>query len=185
MIFIIAEITPVMENVATATLNNNIQHRRIKMGPKRILTAYSIFLAIAITGISAGAAEHSHDSANHMHNAPDKNQKAVEFTLKEVMQDLAASIDRINSGILTNNRLMIMEGAHGIAHHPNPKGGLDPYIKKNADIVKKVAPEMDKQVHDTALEVANSATTATMKELQTKSAKILRGCVGCHDVFRD
>ena len=151
----------------------------------KTLIVLTLAFTMIISGKTSMAAEHQHNSAEHMHNAPSGDKKTLEFNLKEVMQDLAASIDRIQTGILTNNRLMIMEGAHGIAHHPNPKGGLAPYIKKNVDAVKKVAPEMDKQVHDTSLELADSATTASMKELQTKTAKILRGCVGCHDVFRD
>jgi hypothetical protein len=101
------------------------------------------------------------------------------------MEDLAANLSRIEYGILANNRLMIKEGAKGIAHHPSPKGGIQPYIKKNTKGLEQVIAKMDKQVHDNAVETAKGADSETMLKLQAKAGKIARGCVGCHNVFRD
>lgn len=130
------------------------------------------------------AAEHKQPSA-HSHGGDGHSAQESEFTLKEVMEDLAVNLSRIEYGILANNRLMIKEGAKGIAHHPNPKGGLKPYIKKDIKGKMKLITKMDKLVHDTAVETAKGADSEPMLKLQAKVDKLAKGCVSCHNVFRD
>ena len=147
------------------------------MKKKYILLTVSLFLFSATDAFSA---EHKKPSA-HSHGTAAES----EFTLKEVMEDLAINLARIEYGILANNRLMIKEGAKGIAHHPNPKGGLEPYIKKDTSSLKHLIAKMDKQVHDSSVEMAKGAGSLPMLKLQEKADKITTGCVGCHNVFRD
>ena len=144
---------------------------------KYILLTVSLFLLSATQSFSA---EHKEPSA-HSHGGAAESG----YTLKEVMEDLAINLARIEYGILANNRLMIKEGAKGIAHHPNPKGGLEPYIKKETSSLKHLIAKMDKQVHDSSVETAKGAESLPMLKLQEKVNKIAKGCVGCHNVFRD
>ena len=144
---------------------------------------------LLVMGTAAMAAEHSHEHAAkpadpHAHAEPAENEHA-ELTLIQVMHDLGSNLNRIQWGIMTNNRYMVEQGAAGIASHPMPKGGLKPYIKKNADMIKDAVPVFDEQVHKTAVQMKEQSTTATMLELQKMAATIGEGCVNCHDVFRN
>ena len=147
--------------------------------------------ALFFMGSPAMAAEHSHDHAAkpvdphaHAHAETAENGHA-DLTLMHVMHDLGANLNRIHWGIMTNNRYMVEQGAAGIASHPMPKGGLKPYIKKNADMIKDAVPVYDEMVHKTADEIKEKAATASMLELQKMAATIGEGCVNCHDVFRN
>jgi hypothetical protein len=155
--------------------------KRDYMKKIRILLTLALLLFSATQSL---AAEDKHTSA-HSHGESHGTAQESDFTLKEVMEDLAFSLSRIEYGILANNRLMIKEGAKGIAHHPNPKGGLKPYIKKKTAGLDNVIAKMDKLVHDTAVETAKGADSEPMLKLQAKADKITKACVGCHNAFRD
>ncbi|MEQ9501640.1 MAG: hypothetical protein RIT81_32515 [Deltaproteobacteria bacterium] len=107
------------------------------------------------------------------------------YTLKHVMQHLDAAETELHRGLLMNNRLMIERGARAIADHPAPKGGLKPYIKKNHTKLMPTIASMDKQVHNTAKEIADQAQTAPILELHQLQTKMTNGCIGCHNLFRD
>jgi hypothetical protein len=127
-----------------------------------------------------GKAGHKGKGGHHGHGGKESN-----FTLKEVMQHLAAAEQEIQTGLLMNNRLMVKKGAKAIAHHPMPKGGIKPYLKKNHQEFTKVVKTMDKNVHQSAVEMAKVADTASMLDLQALNNKMTSGCIGCHNVFRD
>lgn len=156
---------------------------------------YLLMLAAAllITGTAAHAADHSHDHAAkpadphaHSHAESAMGDKGREdLNLMQVMHDLAANLNRIQWGIMTNNRYMVEQGAAAIASHPMPKGGLKPYIKKNADMIKDAVPVYDELVHKTAAQMKEQAAAASMQDLQKMAATIGEGCVSCHDVFRN
>lgn len=153
-----------------------------------------LFLMLAtatllVMGTAAHAAEHSHSHAAkpaepHTHAEPAENEHAG-LTLIQVMHDLGSNLNRIQWGIMTNNRYMVEQGAAGIAAHPMPQGGLNPYIKKNADMIKDAVPVYDELVHKTAGQMKEKAATASMHDLQKMAASIGEGCVGCHEVFRN
>ncbi|VAX15013.1 hypothetical protein MNBD_NITROSPINAE01-1644 [hydrothermal vent metagenome] len=125
------------------------------------------------------------DCKKHKGGTGDQAAIKADLTLVEVMQDLSNQLSRIQSGILSGNRLMISKGASAIANHPAPKGGIKPYITKNSDELMKVVKEMDGTVHKTSMEMANLAFTAPMSELHEMLSRISGGCVKCHDAFRD
>ncbi|MCA9550905.1 MAG: hypothetical protein KC933_12800 [Myxococcales bacterium] len=120
------------------------------------------------------------DPHAHAHGGPESP-----YTLKEVMQALALAEQQIQVGLLTNNRLMVAEGAKAIARHPRPKGGIEPYVKKPHDKLAETIQEMDKRVHGSAVSMFKSAKTASMLELQKLNDEMIRGCIQCHDLFRD
>ena len=145
--------------------------------------------ALVVMGTAAPAAEHGHDHGAkpadpHAHAEPAENGHA-DLTLIQVMHDLGSNLNRIQWGIMTNNRYMVEQGAAGIASHPMPKGGLKPYIKKNAGMIKDAVPVYDEMVHSTADQIKAGAATASMLDLQKMAATIGEGCVGCHEVFRN
>lgn len=108
-----------------------------------------------------------------------------DYSLIQVMDDLTFQVLRIQTGILKGNRLMIKHGAKSIADHPKPKGGLKPYLKKNVETLKQMAPEMDKRVHRTAKKMVETAETESIQGLQEKLNTIVSGCIQCHKMFRD
>lgn len=125
------------------------------------------------------AGEHSHDAPGMA------GKKESDLTMMQVMHDLAFQLNRVEFGIMTQNRRMIEEGANAIANHPMPKGGIKPYLKKNADQIKAVIPAMDATIHGTATEIASHAAVAPMKDLQALYNVMAENCVSCHTVFRD
>ncbi|MBF0171574.1 MAG: hypothetical protein HQK87_10915 [Nitrospinae bacterium] len=141
---------------------------------------YAFPFALLLVAAPAFAQEgHDHHATHADHAAPSG------LTMKQVMGDLAAQLGRIQQGLLSGNRYMVQQGAEAIAAHPAPDGGIKPYVKKNAERLKETIPVMDRQVHQTATELAEKAMTAPMGELAAMSATITGGCVGCHDLFRD
>jgi hypothetical protein len=116
----------------------------------------------------------------HSHEGPESPHD-----LKTVMQALALAEQQIQVGLLTNNRLLIAQGAKGVAHHPRPKGGIAPYIKKHQDKLAETIQLMDKRVHGSAVAIFKGSATASMLELQTLNDELVRGCIQCHDLFRD
>jgi hypothetical protein len=122
--------------------------------------------------------------SEHMARVMDEGAKS-DYNLVQIMHDLAFQLNRIEFGILTNNRYMIEAGARAITSHPVPKGGLKPYLRKNAEDIKAMAPSIDEDVHNAALEIAKNAKTASMTELQDKANGITQSCIGCHEMFRN
>jgi hypothetical protein len=122
----------------------------------------------------------------HNHGAPGMPGKSESnLTMMQVMHDLAFQLNRVEFGIMTQNRRMVEEGANAIANHPMPKGGIKPYLKKNAEQVKAVIPAMDANIHGTATDIASQAAVAPMKDLQALYSVMAENCVSCHSVFRD
>ncbi len=116
----------------------------------------------------------------HVHEGQPSN-----YTLIQVMQHLSASQQQIQHGLLLNNRLMIAQGAKAIAHHPSPKGGIAPYIKRNHAALEATIQVMDEQVHKSAVMLFKKSATAPMLELQALNHQMVIGCMTCHNAFRD
>lgn len=139
-------------------------------------------------GSPAGTAQNEGQKAagEHSHDAPGMaGKKESGLTMMQVMHDLAFQLNRVEFGIMTQNRRMIEEGANAIANHPMPKGGIKPYLKKNADQIKAVIPAMDATIHGSAADIASHAAVAPMKDLQALYSVMAENCVSCHSVFRD
>ncbi len=142
----------------------------------------------SVVGSSKGAAQSEGQQAasEHNHGAPGMaGKKESDLTMIQVMHDLAFQLQRVQFGIMTQNRRMIEEGATAIANHPMPKGGIKPYLKKNQDQVKAVIPAMDATIHGSATEMAHNASVAPMKDLQGLYNVMAENCANCHSVFRD
>ena len=143
------------------------------------LPLLALGLGLALPG-PAAAEEPPAKPVDHAHAGPESAH-----SLKTVMQALALAEQQIQVGLLTNNRLMIGQGAKAIAHHPRPKGGIEPYIKKHQDKLAETIQAMDKRVHGSAVAIFKGSGSATMLELQRLNDEMVRGCIQCHDLFRD
>ena len=87
--------------------------------------------ALVIMGTTAFAAEHSHSHAAkpadphaHAHEEAAAEKGHEDLTLIQVMHDLASNLNRIQWGIMTNNRYMVEQGAAGISSHPMGTGDV-------------------------------------------------------------
>ena len=151
----------------------------------RHVAALGAVLLVSSAAATVALADKPEERGDQAHGTHAERGRPSDHTLKEVMQHLAASEQQIQMGLLMNNRLMVLEGAKAIAHHPSPKGGIKPYIKKNHAALKPTIQAMDKQVHSTAVSIAKQAGTASMLELQELHQTMVKGCISCHNVFRD
>lgn len=149
---------------------------------KMTLVLAALIMTFTYSGASGQDAQHHHGD-EHIKKVMGK--EGSEYNMTQVMHDLAAQMNRVQFGLYTNNRLMIEKGAHAIAFHPAPKGGIKPYLKKNAESIKEVIPELDMKIHKTAKHMAETASTATMADLTEMAKTIMTACVDCHDMFRD
>ena len=106
-------------------------------------------------------------------------------TLKDVMQGLNTNMQDATYGIIMEDYDLIEKSAQAIADHPTP----DPAILKK--IVAHLGAEMPKfkgfdiQVHDTALEMKKAAMAQDKDALLSHHNQIMRGCVGCHQNYRE
>lgn len=142
----------------------------------------SVFFAVAVATFALLAVAAVAKDKGHTHA---ENAKASPYDLRQVMQHLSSSQQQIQTGLLMNNRLMVAKGAHAIAHHPMPKGGIKPYIKKNHAALKSTIRAMDEQVHNSAVSLFKQSSTASMLELQALNDRMVKGCISCHNAFRD
>lgn len=112
-------------------------------------------------------------------------QKAMsDQTLKQVMQGIQGDLSRIVYGVSVDNMHLVAQGARGIAHHPMPKGGMKPYITKNADKLPAMIPKMDEMVHQSAVKIAAAAGAGDRDAVVSHLSTMIKGCVACHQTFR-
>jgi len=148
-----------------------------------------IILTIITLNVVACNQEQHHDDhkGNHdkKHNMKQSKKMDSSLSLKEIMQDLAIQLERLQHGILYNNRYMVKTAAYGIAHHPAPKDGIKPYLRKNAAKVKSKIPAIDKKLHGAAKILINNVDNLSFIQMQKNYNNIAQSCVSCHNMFRD
>jgi len=169
---------------ARALGGHNLNFAEIFTMKKLGILAAVLFLATGVATANEKETGGEPELSEHMARVMDEGAKS-DYNLVQIMHDLAFQLNRIEFGILSNNRYMIEAGARSITSHPAPKGGLKPYLKKNAEDIKAVAPSIDEDVHNAALKIAQEAKTASMTELQDKANGITQSCIGCHEMFRN
>ena len=150
----------------------------------RLLLAVTAPLLLACATATLALSEEAEAPAEKATTHAPENEES-DFTLLEVMNHLAASQQQIQTGLLMNNRLMIAKGAYAIAHHPHPKGGIEPYVKTQHGALKGTIEAMDSQVHGTAKSMLKQSANASMTELQDLNHQMISACISCHNVFRD
>ncbi len=110
----------------------------------------------------------------------------VELTLKQVMQMVNLSAQKMLQGFLLSNEALIIEGAKEIAEHPMPKGGPVRYIDPSKrEEFARLMPAFEKQVHGSAKEVIRFIKEGKREEAFQAYTNMLQGCMSCHELFRD
>lgn len=122
--------------------------------------------------------------ADDAHNHGTEPKAMSDLTLKQVMQGIQGDLGRIVYGVSVDNMHLVAQGARGIAHHPMPKGGMKPYITKNADKLPAMIPKMDEMVHQSAVKIAKAADEGDREAVVDHLSTMVKGCVACHQMFR-
>ncbi|MEZ0361060.1 MAG: hypothetical protein ABWK04_04045 [Hydrogenobacter sp.] len=112
--------------------------------------------------------------------------KEQELTLKQVMQMVSLSAQKMLYGFMLSNDALIMEGAKEIAEHPMPKGGPLQYIDPSRrEEFLRLMPSFERQVHGSAEEVIRFIKEGKKEEALKAYTDMLQGCMSCHELFRD
>ncbi|SHK22601.1 hypothetical protein [Thermocrinis minervae] len=119
----------------------------------------------------AGAVEHTQES---------------DMTFRQVMQLVNQATISILQGFLFNNDYLIISGAQQIVHHPMPKGGPIRYIdpSRREEFIKAM-PTFEEQVHGSAERLVKFIREGRREEAYEEYMKMVRGCMACHQMFRD
>lgn len=107
------------------------------------------------------------------------------LTLKDVMKGLNTNLQEASYGIIMEDYDLVAKSAQAIAEHPTPAPEV---LKKVADHLGAEMPKFkgfDLQVHDTALKLKAAAIEHDKEELINQHSAIVRGCVGCHQSYRN
>ncbi len=108
------------------------------------------------------------------------------LTLPEVMKNLEEATIKILKGFLWDNDQWIIKGAHIIANHPEPKGGMLNYVRpeRRTEAFKKYLERLDKLVKESAEDI-ETLTKHNKKALAAdRFNDMLKACNSCHAVFR-
>ncbi len=114
-----------------------------------------------------------------------EHAKEIDLTLKQVMQMVNQSAAKVLQGFLLDNDTLILEGAKEIAEHPMPKGGPLMYINpaKREEFVR-LMPAFEKQVHGSAEDIIKFIREGKRDKAFDAYVYMLKGCMGCHELFR-
>ncbi|MEX2584838.1 MAG: hypothetical protein WD315_00500 [Balneolaceae bacterium] len=105
--------------------------------------------------------------------------------LPTIMRLLSADIQLINEGIYTENYNLIEQGAAAINEHPPLSEETRSLLQETLGNRMQAFGQYDKLVHDTADSLRNVAQHQDMGRVLEQYQIIQRGCVSCHEVFRN
>lgn len=115
-------------------------------------------------------------------NEPDKDHP---LDLPTIMRLLSADIQVINEGIYTQNYNLIEQGAAAINEHPPLSDETRALLSETLGNRMQAFAQYDKLVHDTADSLRNAALHQNMGRVLEQYQIIQRGCVSCHESFRN
>ena len=105
--------------------------------------------------------------------------------LRLLMVGLAQDMARINTGLWHEDYDLMQQGGEAIANHPKIPPEQIAQIKKALGNEFKAFVQFDKDVHQTADELATAAAERNLSAVLEKYTRIRNGCVGCHTAYRD
>ncbi len=115
-------------------------------------------------------------------NEPEKEDS---LDLQTIMRLIYMDIQTINEGIYTENFALIEQGAAAINEHPPLSDETTALVKKTLGDRMPAFGQYDKLVHDTADSLKNAAANHNMENVLGKYQIIQKGCVSCHQSFRN
>ncbi|NPA52661.1 MAG: hypothetical protein GXO22_07175 [Aquificae bacterium] len=109
-----------------------------------------------------------------------------EYNLAEVMKTLEEATIKILKGFLWDNDQWIIEGAHIIANHPEPEGGMLKYVRpeRRTQAFGKYLERLDKLVRETAQDIETLTKHKKKGLAADRFNDMLKACNSCHAVFR-
>lgn len=105
--------------------------------------------------------------------------------LRFLMVGLAQDMSRISDGIWHEDYEMIQNGARGVADHPRVTPEEMAAIKAALGERFEAFVAFDRQVHGSAVEIADAAGQLNLGRILESHGKLQQGCVSCHATFRD
>lgn len=105
--------------------------------------------------------------------------------LRPLMMGLAQDMDRISTGLWTEDYELIEEGGQSIADHPRIPPEQIAKIKEALGSEFQNFVGYDQSVHDTALDLVQAAQARDWSEVLDTHERLKRGCTGCHTAYRD
>ncbi len=108
------------------------------------------------------------------------------MTLPEVMKTLELSTIKILKGFMWDNDKWIIEGAHTIANHPVPQGGMLKYVRpeRRTEAFKKYLERLDRLVKEAAQDIEILTKNNKKSLAADRFNDMLKACNSCHAVFR-
>lgn len=106
------------------------------------------------------------------------------LTLREIMAQLEADLNRMTSAMMREGFETIAESAEAIGDHPEPGG------REQARILGRLgadAPDFrayDEAVHESAFKAVDAAEDRDLMEVYRYHRRIVESCLACHAEFK-
>ncbi len=109
-----------------------------------------------------------------------------QYSLSEVMKTLEQATIKILKGFLWDKDNWILEGAHTIANHPQPEGGMLKYVRpeRRTQAFGKYLERLDKLVREAAQDIETLTKHKKKGLAADRFNDMLKACNSCHAVFR-
>jgi cytochrome c biogenesis protein CcdA len=128
---------------------------------------------------------HSISSNNTIKKLVDSKDKSG-MTYKQLMNQMGKSFEMIQTGILTQNKELVILGATLINNHPAPKTKPWLIMKENEqNSFKQSLIEYDKLLHNNLNDIINIVSTDDYIKANVKVFELSNNCISCHNVWQN
>lgn len=105
--------------------------------------------------------------------------------LFDIMMGLQADMYRVSRGLWLARPDTVARGARSIADHPRIPADEIRVIRDLLGDDTGRFQELDRRVHDLAVQLAEAADAGDMEAVLTTEAELRSGCLQCHEEFRE
>ncbi len=109
--------------------------------------------------------------------------QSKEQTIKQIMQQLERSMQKLHHGIFYEDYATIKQAAKEIAEHPKPTGELTKIVTTLGFKMFQFK-KFDSKVHDPASEIIHLTNKKDLTTIMQKQQQIMQNCMACHLQFR-
>ena len=107
---------------------------------------------------------------------------------REIMRELEQNLTTVTQALVREDWESVRAAAMAIAEHPDPPMGERRHIMARATSREGVSvPKVratDQALHKVAAELAEAAERGDMEAVLDRHARVVSGCVACHDMMR-
>ena len=133
------------------------------MNRKRLLQAASLFLILA----------------------PAVAMSGDDLSLKEIMQGLRNNLIEISDGLLTDDFMLVKQGATSIAEHPRVSPAEIKLVASALGPEMAAYKQLDTVVHDLSLEISDAAKALDGDAANSGFLRLIEGCLDCHRSYQE